>query len=140
MGKRGWEVAVKPTPKEGPKVRQVVVKEIHHAVAVKPTPKEGPKAVRPGERTVVLRPVHFKEPTAEGRQAPIEKILVGLVLEADRVALMDASEAQGVVSEISSRHLVQLAAIQRYAEFRGVKMVSLDEINQRYISKESGGS
>ena len=78
-------------------------------VAVNPTPSAGPKSVRPGEKMVVLRPAMSKQPPGDGRQATIEKILVDLIAEAPRLALMDASEAQGVATAILNQFLVQIA-------------------------------
>ncbi len=89
--------------------------------AVNPTPSAGPKSVRPGEKMVVLRPTMSKQPTSQGRQDAIEKVLVDLVVESRRLALMDQSEAEGVVRQILSRHLVQVAEMQSYAKFRKVK-------------------
>lgn len=90
-------------------------------VAVNPAPSAGPKAVRPGEKMVVLRPTLTKQPASQGRQDAIEKILVDLMAEAQRLSLMDQSEAEGVVREILSRHLLQMAEMQSYAKFRKLK-------------------
>jgi hypothetical protein len=46
---------------------------------------------------------------------------VDLVAETQRLSLMDQTEAEGVVREILSRHLVQIAEIQSYAKFRKLK-------------------
>ena len=51
----------------------------------------------------------------------IEKVLVDLMAEAHRLSLMDQSEAEGVVREIRSRYLVQVAEMQSYAKFRKLK-------------------
>jgi hypothetical protein len=109
-------------------------------VALDPTPKEGPKAISPGKRAVVLRPMHSKEPAGGGRQAPIEKILVDLVVESDRAALMDVLEAQGVVAGIASGHLVQVSTMHRYSVFRGVRLAFLEGLNLRQTSRENGDS
>lgn len=88
---------------------------------VNPPPSTGPKAVRPSEKTVVLRPTLTKQPPSQGRQDAIEKVLVDLVAEAPRLSLMDQSEAEGVVTAILSRNLVQTAEMQSYAKFRRLK-------------------
>ena len=98
-------------------------------VAVDPKPSEAVRLVRPGIKMVVLRPTRSKQPTGEGHEAPIEKILVDLVEEAGDSALMDASEAQGVIKTVLSRYLLQLATLQSYAERRGVKLKALESIN-----------
>jgi len=98
------------------------LRELRWDVAVNPTPTAGPKSVYPGEKMVVLRPTHSKQPAPVGRQARIEQILVDLQLEASRLALMDASEAQGVARSVLEHHLVQVSETKTYADFRTVKM------------------
>lgn len=98
-------------------------------VAVDPKPSEAARLVRPNIKMVVLRPTRSKQPTGEGREAPIEKILVDLVEEAVDSALMDSSEAQGVIKTVLSRYLLHLASLQSYAERRGVKLKALEAIN-----------
>lgn len=105
------------------------LRELGWEGAVDPSKKEGPKVVRPGEKMVVLRPTHSKQPAPVGRQAKIEQILVELQLEAGRVALMDTSEAQGVLRAILGQHLVQVAEIKTYADFRTVDLGGIDAIN-----------
>ena len=109
-------------------------------VAVNPAPSAGPRSVRPGEKMVVLRPTMSKQPAGEGRQAPIEKILVDLVAEAPRLALMDTSEAQGVATTILNQFLVQIAVLQRYADSRAIKLTEVEAINQRQSNASIGVS
>ena len=104
------------------------LRELRWDVAVNPTPTAGPKSVRPGEKMVVLRPTHSKQPAPLGRQARIEQILVDLQLEVSRLALMDASEAQGVARSVLEHHLVQVSEIKMYADFRTVKMDAIAAI------------
>jgi len=98
-------------------------------VAVNPSVTEASALVRPGPKMIVLRPRRSKQPDGEAHQAPIEKILVDLVEESADSALMDGSEAQGLVATILNRYLVQLAGLQSYAERRGVKLKALAAIN-----------
>jgi len=98
-------------------------------IALNPGKKEGPKLVRPGEKMLVMRPTHSKQPAPVGRQAKIEQILVDLQLEAGRLALMDTSEAQGVLRAIRDRHLVQVAEMKTYADFRTLKLNELEAFN-----------
>lgn len=98
-------------------------------VAADPGAPEAAKLVRPGPKMVVLRPARSRQPEGEGHQAPVEKILVDLVEEAADSALMDGSEAQGVVATVLQRYLLQLATLQSYAERRGVKLKVLEAIN-----------
>jgi methylase of polypeptide subunit release factors len=111
--------------------------ELKWNVAIDPPPSTAAKSVRPGEKTVVLRPTLSKQPSAEDRQAPIEKILVDLIVEAPLLALMDISEAQAVVRNVLDVHLANIASIQRYADSRHVIM---EAISQRHSSASSGVS
>jgi len=90
-------------------------------VTVNPPPSAGPRSVRPGEKMVVLRPTLSKQPRSHGRQDSAEKLLVDLVAESQRLALMDVPEAEGVAREVLSRHLLQIAEMQSYAKFRKLK-------------------
>lgn len=105
-------------------------------VAVNPPPSTASKSVRPGEKMVVLRPSLSKQPPTKSRQAPIEKILVDLIVEAPLLGLMDTSEAQAVAQRVVNRYLVQVSVMQRYADSRHTKLDALESINQRH----SGGS
>jgi len=106
------------------------LRELGWEVAVDPGKKEGPKVVRPGEQMVVLRPTLTKQPASQGRQDAVEKVLVDLVAEAQRLALMDQSEAEGVAREILSRHIVQVSEMQSYAKFRKLASQVFEQINQ----------
>jgi hypothetical protein len=98
-------------------------------VAVNPKPSVGPASVRPGSKMVVLRPSMSKQPTSEGRQAPVEKIIVDLIVESQRLALMDISEAQGVAAALVNAFLIQIPVIQRYAASRVVEVAAIESIN-----------
>ena len=98
-------------------------------VAVNPTPSTGPKSVRPGGKMVVLRPALSKQPPGKGRQASIEKILVDLIAESSRLALMDDAEAQQVGRAVLRRHLVQVAEMQRYAYVRKLTVQAITLLN-----------
>ena len=99
-------------------------------VTVDPTPTQGSKIVRPGPRTVVIRPSISKQPDGGEHLAPVEKILVDLLAETPKLALMDDSEARGVVGTVLSRYLVSFAAIKSYAARRGVVLPAIDTIAQ----------
>ncbi len=111
--------------------------ELKWNVGINPPPSTAAKSVEPSEKTVVLRPTLSKQPIAEGRQAPIEKILVDLIVEAPLLSLMDSSEAQAVVRNVLDVHLANIAAIQRYADSR---RVAFEAINQRHSIASSGVS
>lgn len=101
-------------------------------VAVNPPESKAAKAVQPGERMVVLRPILGRQPSPVGRQAAIEHILVDLIAECRPLALMDHPEAEGVVASILGQHLVQIAAMTRYAASRKNTIPALDAVIQRH--------
>jgi hypothetical protein len=97
-------------------------------VAVNPPASATPPA--PGERTVVLRPAISKQPSENTPRAPIEKILVDLLVEVPRLRLMDTSEAEAAARDITGRYRVQVSALQSYAKRRGVNASALLPINK----------
>jgi hypothetical protein len=72
--------------------------------------------VRPSEKTVVLRPSKSRQPEAQEHLASIEQALVDLVLEADRLQLMDPGEVQRIIDSALSSGLLQLTDLLGYAE------------------------
>jgi hypothetical protein len=97
---------------------------------VNPLPSQGAEQVKPGPRSVVLRPAISKQPQGEHHQAPIEKILVDLLMETPRVALMDDREAGELVRSLMQRYLVQVSTLQSYGERRGLQTADLLPINK----------
>lgn len=72
--------------------------------------------VRPGEGTVVLRPAKSGQPEAKDHVAPIEKALVDLIVEANKLHLMDAAEVQRIMDTVLGSGLLQLTVLNGYAE------------------------
>jgi hypothetical protein len=72
--------------------------------------------VRPGAGTVVLRPAKIGQPEARDHVAPIEKALVDLIVEANKLHLMDAAEVQRIVDTVLGSGLLQLTILNGYAE------------------------
>lgn len=72
--------------------------------------------VRPGEGTVVLRPAKIGQPEAKDHVAPIEKALVDLIVEANKLHLMDAAEVQRIVDTVLGSGLLQITVLNGYAE------------------------
>lgn len=90
-------------------------------VAVNPGIREASKMIRPGDKMVVLRPMHSKQPPPDGRQIALEQMLVELLDESEALALMDRNEAEGVIRKIAVDGLMQIPLFQRFAEFKRVK-------------------
>jgi len=91
-----------------------------------PNPKqdEATRHVRPGTKTVVLRPAIRKQPEAVGHYAPIEKALVDLKVEAKLLRLMDESEFQRILDSSLQNGIIQIPVISSYFERREQKWQS----------------
>lgn len=72
--------------------------------------------VRPGEGTIVLRPAKNGQPEAKDHVAPIEKALVDLIVEANKLHLMDSAEVQRIIDTVIGAGLLQLTVLFGYAE------------------------
>lgn len=72
--------------------------------------------VHPGDRTIVLRPAIVKQPEAKDHAAPIEKALVDLVIEAQKLKLLDTPEVQRIIDTALGAGLLQLAVLLAYAD------------------------
>jgi hypothetical protein len=83
---------------------------------VNPGKADVERFVRPSEKTVVLRPAKSRKPEAQEHLASIEQALVDLVLEVDRLKLMDAGEVQLIIDSVLASGLVQLTDLLGYAE------------------------
>lgn len=80
--------------------------------------------IRPGERTVILRPSILKQPESKDHIAPIEKALIDLKVEASRLKLMDSSEVQRIVDTVLGSGLLQLTVLFGYAKTKREKIES----------------
>lgn len=80
--------------------------------------------VHPGDRTVVLRPAIVKQPETKDHVAPIEKALVDLVIEAEKLKLLDTPEVQRIIDAALGAGLLQLAVLLAYAEGKREKFES----------------
>lgn len=80
--------------------------------------------VRPGEKTVILRPSIVKQPECIDHVAPIEKALVDLIIEASKLRLMDAAEVQRILDNALGAGLIQLTVLFGYSETKREKIES----------------
>lgn len=80
--------------------------------------------VRPGEKTVILRPAILKQPECKDHAAPIEKALVDLLNEAPKLLLMDQAEVQRILDNVLNSGLLQLTVLLGYAETKREKIES----------------
>lgn len=89
-----------------------------------PSKADVERFVRPGEKTVVLRPSIVKQPESLDQVAPIEKAFVDLFIEADKVRLLDPAEAQRILDNALGSGLMQLPVLFSYAETKREKIES----------------
>lgn len=102
---QGWEVAVNPGK---------------HAVA---------REVVPGEKMVVLRPAHSKQPAPQDHHAAPEQVLVDLLVETEASSLMDVSEARAAMLAATDSGLVKMSDLKRFAEAKYLKWSEIWSIN-----------
>ena len=81
-----------------------------------PGKSEAEKYVRPGEMTVVLRPAISKQPEALEHVVPIEKALIDLKVESQKLQLLDESEVQRIIDTALGAGLLQLSVLMGYSE------------------------
>jgi len=84
--------------------------------------------VQPGEKTVILRPAISKQPEATDHAASIEKALVDLSVESQKLQLLDSSEGQRIIDEVFGTGLLQLSVLLGYAELKREKLESREFI------------
>ena len=84
--------------------------------------------VQPGEKTVILRPAISKQPESADHTAPIEKALVDLSVESEKLQLLDSSEAQRIIDEVLGTGLLQTSVLLGYAELKREKFESRELI------------
>ena len=84
--------------------------------------------VQPGEKTVILRPAISKQPESTDHVAPIEKALVDLSVESEKLQLLDSSEGQRIIDEVLGAGLLQASVLLGYAESKREKFESRELI------------
>jgi len=98
-------------------------------VAVNPGKKDAIRDIHPGEKMVVLRPTHSKQPPAQDHFAAPEQVLVDLQIETEALSLMDSSEARAAAFGAANSGFVKMAELKRFAEFRQLKLEQPWSIN-----------
>jgi len=95
-----------------------------------PRQSEVEKYVTTSEHRVIVRPLVTEGPL-DGHYATIEKILIDLFLEKDRLFLMDGAEYNRIFENVIFSHRINMGKLFRYAERRKVK-ASIIKICQSY--------
>ncbi|MBF0106225.1 MAG: hypothetical protein HQM16_12965 [Deltaproteobacteria bacterium] len=98
-------------------------------VYVSPGKAEIEKNFEVGENTVVIRRGCFKETKKGSHLAPIEKILVDLLIEAPKLYLMDDSEAEGVIEKTLESGRINIAVLFSYARQHRANISFLNNIS-----------
>ena len=103
-----------------------------HTVFPNPKQTEVEKYVAATNRRIIVRPLVTKEPV-EGHYATIEKILIDLFLEKDRLFLMDSAEYKRVFENIIFTKRIIMGRLFGYAERRKIN-TSLEKLCLEYKS------
>ena len=96
------------------------LREKYSNVYFNPRQEETKKNFVIRESTIVLRPSVTEEPLQDNF-ATIEKILVDLFLEKERLNLIDVSEYNHVFGQAIYSSRINIAVLLHYAKMRGVK-------------------
>ena len=96
--------------------------------------KNAAQEIRPGEKAVVLRPTHSKQPPAREHAAAPEQVWVDWLMEAEALALMDEAEARAAFHAATQSGLLQMAEMKRFAEAKYLKWAELWPTHQRHNS------
>ena len=97
-----------------------------HSAYANPKQTEVERYVSASGRRIIVRQLITEEPV-DAHYAKIEKILIDLYLEKDRLFLMDLAESKRIFENIVLAHRINMGRLLRYAERRKVKasMVNL---------------
>jgi len=98
-------------------------------VSVNPGKQAATRDIRPGEKMVVLRPTHSKQPPAQEHFAAPEQVLVNLLVETEALSLMDTAEARAAVFGAANSGFLKIADLKRFAEFRQLDWEKLWSVN-----------
>jgi hypothetical protein len=88
-------------------------------VYTNPKKVEVEKYVSVSNRRIIVRPLVTKEPV-EGHYATIEKILIDLFLEKDRLFLMDSAEYKRIFENIIFSNRISMGKLFGYASRRNI--------------------
>jgi len=98
-----------------------------------PKQAEVEKYVAGSNRRIIVRPLVTKEPV-EGHYATIEKILIDLFLEKDRLFLMDCAEYKLIFENIIFSNRITMGRLFGYASRRNIT-ASILKLCSEYKSK-----
>jgi hypothetical protein len=92
-----------------------------------PSTRDVEKYFDTSSHSVVVRPRISREPV-EGHNATVEKMLIDLFMEKDRLLLMDGAEYQRIFHNLVFSHRINFARLLEYAERRKVEKAFLQTV------------
>jgi hypothetical protein len=96
------------------------LREINYDPHLNPRKNEAEKYFTPSQTTVVVRPSVSEEPV-DGNYATVEKMLLDLFVEKDKLYLLDEAEYNRIFRNLALSCRINLARLLRYADRRKVK-------------------
>jgi hypothetical protein len=103
------------------------LKESSYNVHLNPQKNEVKKYFSPSARTIVVRPSVSEEPV-EGTFATVEKMLVDLFVEKEKLFLADAAEYNRIFENLVLAHRIKMASLLRYAYRRKVRTTFVKQV------------
>lgn len=103
------------------------LKDKEYNVYLNPKKSEADKYFQPSSSTVIVRQSVTEEPVKE-HYATVEKILVDMFLEKDRLHLMDGAEYERIFRNLILSHRINMPRLLRYADRRKVKDTLVKDI------------
>jgi hypothetical protein len=106
------------------------LQEQGHTVYPNPKQTEVEKYVAPSARRIIIRQLVTEEPV-DGHFATIEKAIIDLYLEKDRLYLMDTAEFKRIFDNIIFAHRINMGRLLRYTQRRKIKTSIVKLFSQR---------
>jgi len=102
-----------------PSLSDFLIEEGERSI-LNPSKKDVEKYFDPASCSNILRPTITRAPV-EGNYAKIEKILVDLFIEKDRILLMDGEEYRNIFLSLIFSHRINMGRMLEYAERRKIE-------------------
>ena len=100
-----------------------------YKVYLDPSSDEVKKTFRIEEKTIVIRPAIGEAPAGEAHAAPIEKLLVDLAIEVEKLPLMSCGEFQDMAWRAVTSARITMGTFSRYARRRHLERSDIYGVN-----------
>ena len=107
-----------------------ILKDKGFSVYANPNKKEIEKYFTVSERTVILRQGITKQPKAIDGASPIEKMLVDMILENNKLSFMSEADINSILNSVALSGRISIATMESYAKRRDLDVAPLLKINQ----------